>query len=69
VAARLAEWVQYACPVAGAQEAMADIDPDLVDDPWIFPTPELLATVSEFMTLGVETRMAYDRQFQKAVHM
>ncbi|MEN8902968.1 MAG: spermidine/putrescine ABC transporter substrate-binding protein [Candidatus Nanopelagicales bacterium] len=69
VAARLAEWVQYVCPVAGAQEAMADIDPDLVDDPWIFPTPELLATVSEFMTLGVETRMAYDRQFQKAVHM
>jgi len=69
VAARLAEWVQYVCPVAGAQEAMADIDPDLVEDPWIFPTPELLATVSEFMTLGVETRMAYDRQFQKAVHM
>jgi len=69
VAARLAEWVQYVCPVAGAQEAMADIDPDLVDDPWIFPTPELLATVSEFMTLGVETRMAYDRQFQKAVNM
>ena len=54
---------------AGAQEAMADIDPDLVEDPWIFPTPELLATVSEFMTLGVETRMAYDRQFQKAVNM
>ncbi|MBT5182025.1 MAG: spermidine/putrescine ABC transporter substrate-binding protein [Actinobacteria bacterium] len=69
VAARLAEWVQYVCPVAGAQEAMADIDPDLVEDPWIFPTPELLATVSEFMTLGVETRMAYDRQFQKAVNM
>jgi spermidine/putrescine transport system substrate-binding protein len=69
VAARLAEWVQYVCPVAGAQEAMADIDPDLVEDPWIFPTPELLATVSEFMTLGVETRMAYDRQYQKAVNM
>ncbi len=48
---------------------MADIDPDLVEDPWIFPTPELLATVSEFMTLGVETRRAYDRQFQKAVNM
>jgi len=69
VAARLAEWVQYVCPVVGAQEAMADVDPDLVEDPWIFPTPELLATVSEFMTLGVETRMAYDRQFQKAVNM
>jgi spermidine/putrescine transport system substrate-binding protein len=69
VAARLAEWVQYVCPVEGAKEAMADIDPDLVDNPWIFPTPELLATVAEFMTLGVETRLAYDRQFQKAVNM
>jgi spermidine/putrescine transport system substrate-binding protein len=69
VAARLAEWVQYVCPVAGAQEAMADIDPNLVEDKWIFPTPELLETVSEFMYLGVETRMAYDRQFQKAVNM
>lgn len=69
VAARLAEWVQYVCPVVGAQEAMVDIDPDLVEDQWIFPTSELLATVSEFMTLGVETRMAYDRQFQKAVNI
>ncbi len=35
----------YVCPVVGAQDAMADIN------------PELLATVSEFMTLGVETRL------------
>jgi spermidine/putrescine transport system substrate-binding protein len=69
VAARLAEWVQYVCPVVGAQEAMEEIDPNLVEDPWIFPTPEFLETVSEFMYLGVETRMAYDRQFQKAVNM
>jgi spermidine/putrescine transport system substrate-binding protein len=69
VAARLAEWVQYVCPVSGAQEAMEDIDPDLVEDQWIFPTPELLETVSEFMYMGVEMRLAYDRQFQKAVNM
>jgi spermidine/putrescine transport system substrate-binding protein len=69
VAARLAEWVQYVCPVQGAQEAMQQIDPDLVDDPWIFPTPELLATVEEFMSLGIDKRLAYDREFQKAVNM
>jgi len=69
VAARLAAWVQYVCPVVGAQEAMVEIDSELVEDKWIFPTPELLATVSEFMNLGVETRMDYDRQFQKAVNM
>ena len=48
---------------------MVEIDSELVEDKWIFPTPELLATVSEFMNLGVETRMDYDRQFQKAVNM
>ena len=69
VAARLAEWVQYVCPVEGAQEAMAQIDPDLVEDKWIFPTPELLATVDEFMTLGIDKRLDYDRKFQKAVNM
>jgi spermidine/putrescine transport system substrate-binding protein len=69
VAARLAAWVQYVCPVQGAQEAMEKIDPDLVDDPWIFPTPELLATVEEFMNLGIEKRTQYDREFQKAINM
>lgn len=67
VAARLAAWVQYVCPVQGAQEAMADIDPSLVDDPWIFPTPELLATVQEFMSLTPELRDQYTRSFLKAV--
>ena len=67
VAARVAAWVQYVCPVSGAQEAMADIDPSLVDDPWIFPTPELLATVDEFMSLGTEAREAYTRAFLKVV--
>ena len=67
VAARLAAWVQYVCPVQGAQEAMADVDPDLVDDPWIFPTPELLAQAQEFMYLGPELREQYTRRFLMAV--
>lgn len=67
VAARVAAWVQYVCPVAGAQEAMADVDPDLVDDPWIFPTPELLAQAQEFMYLGPELREEYNRKFLMTV--
>ena len=38
--AELAAWVQYICPVVGAQEAMEKIDPSLVDNPLIFPTTE-----------------------------
>lgn len=67
VAARVAAWVQYVCPVSGAQDAMTEVDPELVDDPWIFPTPELLSTAEEFMYLGPQLREAYTRKFLKAV--
>ena len=37
VAAKLAAWVNYICPVKGAQEEMEKIDPSLVDNELIFP--------------------------------
>ena len=37
VAAKLAAWVNYICPVEGAREEMEKIDPSLVDNPLIFP--------------------------------
>jgi spermidine/putrescine transport system substrate-binding protein len=40
IAARLAAYVLYVCPVAGAQAEMEKIDPTLVDNPLIFPTKE-----------------------------
>ncbi len=67
VAARVAAWVNYVCPVQGAQEAMAAIDPDLVDDPWIFPSSELLAQSQEFMYLGPDVRDEYTRAFLATV--
>ncbi len=42
VAAKLAAWVNYICPVEGAQEEMEKIDQSLVDNPLIFPTTEFL---------------------------
>ena len=44
IAAEVAAYVQYICPVKGAQEAMEAIDPSLVDNQWIFPTAETLET-------------------------
>jgi spermidine/putrescine transport system substrate-binding protein len=43
VAAELAAWVNYICPVPAAKEAMADVDPELVEEPLIFPSAEDLA--------------------------
>jgi spermidine/putrescine transport system substrate-binding protein len=43
VAAELAAWVNYICPVPAAKEAMAEVDPELVEEPLIFPSAEDLA--------------------------
>src|SRR5262249_13936174 len=37
IAAQVAAYVNYICPVNGAREAMAEVDKDLVDNPLIFP--------------------------------
>ena len=51
VAAKLAAWVNYICPVEGAREEMEKIDPSLVDNPLIFPDEETLAETLAFMPL------------------
>ena len=38
IAAEVAAYVNYICPVEGAKEEMEKIDPSLVDNPLIFPT-------------------------------
>ncbi len=67
VAATLAAWVWYICPVQGAQEAMADIDPTLVDNDLIFPSDEFLANTFDFMALDEETRQEYEKDFTQVI--
>ena len=67
VAALVAEYVQYISPVDGAKEAMAEIDPSLVDNPWIFPSEAQLANSYVFMTLTPEQNETYQREFQRAI--
>jgi len=67
VAARLAAWIQYVCPVQGAQEAMVDVDPDLVEDPWIFPSAEVLGSCYVTQALSSERNEALDRAFDAVV--
>ena len=67
VAAEVAAYVQYICPVAGAQEAITAIDPALAENPWIFPTSALLDNSYVFMPLNAEQEIQYQRDFQKAI--
>jgi len=63
VAAQVAAWVNYITPVQGAQEAMLAIDPELAEDPMIFPTDEILANVSVFRTLRPDEEERYNGEF------
>ena len=67
VAAQVAAWVNYICPVKGAQEAMVAIDPELAENPYIFPTEEFLANVTVFRSLGADEETEFTTQFQEVI--
>jgi spermidine/putrescine transport system substrate-binding protein len=67
IAAHLAAWVWYVCPVEGAREAMEKVDKSLVDQPLIFPTEEFLSNTFSFMSLDEETAQQYDTDFSQAI--
>ena len=67
IAAEVAAWVNYICPVDGAQEEMKKLDPSLVDSPFIFPTPEDLEKVQVFRSLSPEEETKYAEEFQRVI--
>ncbi|MGB9035250.1 MAG: spermidine/putrescine ABC transporter substrate-binding protein [Paeniglutamicibacter sp.] len=67
VAAEVAAYVNYVCPVVGAREAMEKIDPDLVDNPLIFPTEEFLSLSSTERAMSVEEETQFQNMFQQVI--
>ncbi|GAA0205174.1 spermidine/putrescine ABC transporter substrate-binding protein [Glutamicibacter creatinolyticus] len=67
VAAEVAAYVNYLCPVVGAQQEMAKIDPELVEDPLIFPDQEFLAKATTERELSVEEETDLQNQFQAVI--
>jgi len=67
VAARLADYVYYICPVKGAEEAMEKIDPDLLANKalknLIFPDDDTLKQTVKFMALDEAQIRRYEGDF------
>ena len=61
VAAEVAAYVNYVCPVDGAQAEMEKIDPELAKSPWIFPTAEFIAdsNIQSFRALEPDEDIEY----------
>lgn len=67
VAAEVAAYVNYICPVEGAQEAMAAFDPELVENELIFPTDATLERAHVFRALTPEEETRYNDEFQAVI--
>jgi len=63
VAAQLAAYVNYICPVEGAREAMVKIDDTLVDNKLIFPDAEDLKGAFDFMVLDDQQSKQYEGEW------
>lgn len=63
IAAQLAAYVYYICPVEGGKQAMEKINPDLVDNELIFPSAETLTKTHGFMALEEYQMRAYEGDF------
>jgi len=66
-AATVAAYVNYICPVQGAREAMEKIDPELVENPLIFPSDDYLAKAHVFRSLSADEETDFTNRFQKAI--
>ncbi|MEH0974851.1 spermidine/putrescine ABC transporter substrate-binding protein [Micromonospora sp. CPCC 205546] len=67
VAARLAAFVNYICPVRGAQAEMEKIDPALAANPLIFPDDAMLSRSKVFMALDEKREREYESKFQQVI--
>ena len=69
VAAEVAAWVNYVCPVQGAQEEMEKIDPELAESPFIFPSDSYIEenNIQGFRALDPEEDREYSEIWARTV--
>jgi spermidine/putrescine transport system substrate-binding protein len=66
VAAKVAQYVNYICPVQGAQAEMEKIDPKLAASEFIFPTAETLSRARVFPKLTSGQEQTFNEQWSTA---
>ncbi|MFI7242515.1 polyamine ABC transporter substrate-binding protein [Streptomyces qinglanensis] len=66
-AAELAAWVNYICPVTGAQAEMEKIDKELADAPLIFPDARMIAKGKNFRPMSAKEEARFEEKFSKLI--
>ena len=65
VAAKVADYITYVCPVVGAQDAMAKVNPKNVKNPLIFPDDAMWKKLKVFRGLSAAEQISFSSSFQK----
>ncbi|MFE0763926.1 polyamine ABC transporter substrate-binding protein [Streptomyces smyrnaeus] len=66
-AAELAAWVNYICPVSGAQAEMEKIDKELAEAPLIFPDARMIAKGKNFRPMSAKEEARFEEKFSKLI--
>jgi spermidine/putrescine transport system substrate-binding protein len=66
IAAEVAAYVNYVCPVKGAQAEMEKIAPELASSPFIFPDDAMSKRLNVFRSLTPAEETSWSEAFQKA---
>jgi spermidine/putrescine transport system substrate-binding protein len=66
IAAEVEDYVNYICPVVGADKVLEKTDPAVAKNPLIFPTAEMLASVHRFDSKALNNEN-YKKKFQALI--
>ncbi|MFD4126494.1 PotD/PotF family extracellular solute-binding protein [Streptomyces globisporus] len=67
VAAQLAAYINYVCPVDGVREELAKIDESMASNTLILPDKEMAAKSRSFRSLSAKEETAYEEKFAKLI--
>jgi spermidine/putrescine transport system substrate-binding protein len=67
VMAQVADYVNYLPPVKGTKEALTADDPEVADNPLIFPNDDVLAAAHVFRGLTEDEETRYNQMFQSLI--
>ncbi|MEV7165766.1 spermidine/putrescine ABC transporter substrate-binding protein [Streptomyces microflavus] len=67
VAAQLAAYINYVCPVDGVRDELAKIDESMASNTLILPDREMAAKSRSFRSLSTEEEAAYEEKFAKLI--
>ncbi|MGP9018246.1 polyamine ABC transporter substrate-binding protein [Streptomyces sp. BR1] len=67
VAAKLAAFINYVCPVDGVRDELAKIDPKLAENTLILPDKAMTAKARSFRSLSSAEETSYEQKFAKLI--